>query len=57
MVRLVSGINSVGTDNCGNVGADHDSTVPSPNDPMVANSVADYLLIRCSIVNLNCFLS
>ena len=53
MVRLVSGTNSVGPDSCGNVGADHDNTVPSPNDPMVANSVADYLLIICSIAFLN----
>ena len=52
MVRLVSGNNFVGADNCGNVGADHDNTVPSPNDPIVANSVADYLLITCSIVFL-----
>ena len=38
------------TDSCGNVGADHDSTVPSPNDPIVANSVAGVYLIRCIIM-------
>ena len=44
-VRVEGGVRA----SWGRVGADQDSTVPSPNDPMVANRVAGGQLIRWSL--------
>ena len=54
-VRLEGGLECGVRASWGRVGADQDSTVPSPNDPMVANRVAGGQLIRWSLCNMRNF--